>query len=106
MGGALRTTSRLARASTPTHSGSALEDLEPKPFRVTVAEEMNTTTRVDNFRKLVQAKIRRHSDAGEEAGQRRLAHLDLCCAIVGEDEKGDFSPPSWKKFQPARLARF
>jgi 5-methyltetrahydrofolate--homocysteine methyltransferase len=62
-------------------------DLEPKPL--IVAEEMNTTTRVDHFRKLVQGK-----KYGEILGlAKRLVNdgshmLDLCCAIVGEDEKG------------------
>ena len=62
-------------------------DLEPKPL--IVAEEMNTTTRVDHFRKLVQGK-----KYDEILGlAKRLVNdgshmLDLCCAIVGEDEKG------------------
>ncbi len=62
-------------------------DLEPKPL--VVAEEMNTTTRVDHFRKLVQGK-----KYDEILGlAKRLVNdgshmLDLCCAIVGEDEKG------------------
>ena len=65
-------------------------DLEPKPL--IVAEEMNTTTRVDHFRKLVQAK--KYDDILALA--KKLANegshmLDLCCAIVGEDEKGYIS---------------
>ncbi len=50
---------------------------------------MNTTTRVDHFRKLVQGK-----KYDEILGlAKRLVNdgshmLDLCCAIVGEDEKG------------------
>ena len=65
-------------------------DLEPKPL--IVAEEMNTTTRVDHFRKLVQAK--KYGDILSLA--KKLANegshmLDLCCAIVGEDEKGYIS---------------
>ena len=61
-------------------------DLEPKPL--IVAEEMNTTTRVDHFRKLVQA--RKYDDILRLA--KKLANegshmFDLCCAIVGEDEK-------------------
>ena len=65
-------------------------DLEPKPL--IVAEEMNTTTRVDHFRKLVQA--RKYDDILTLA--KKLANqgshmLDLCCAIVGEDEKGYIS---------------
>jgi len=62
-------------------------DLEPKPL--IVAEEMNTTTRVDHFRKLVQGK--KYDDILALA--KKLVNdgshmLDLCCAIVGEDEKG------------------
>src|SRR5271165_2300628 len=61
-------------------------DLEPKPL--VVAEEMNTTTRVEHFRKLVQGK-----KYDEILGlAKKLANdgshmLDLCCAIVGENEK-------------------
>src|SRR5579859_4031820 len=62
-------------------------DLEPKPL--VVAEEMNTTTRVEHFRKLVQG--RKYDEILALA--KRLVNdgshmLDLCCAIVGEDEKG------------------
>jgi 5-methyltetrahydrofolate--homocysteine methyltransferase len=62
-------------------------DLEPKPL--VVAEEMNTTTRVEHFRKLVQGK--KYDDILALA--KKLVNdgshmLDLCCAIVGEDEKG------------------
>jgi 5-methyltetrahydrofolate--homocysteine methyltransferase len=62
-------------------------DLEPKPL--IVAEEMNTTTRVEHFRKLVRDK--KYDDILALA--KRLVNegshmLDLCCAIVGEDEKG------------------
>jgi 5-methyltetrahydrofolate--homocysteine methyltransferase len=65
-------------------------DLEPKPL--IVAEEMNTTTRVDHFRRLVQAQ--KYDDILTLA--KKLANegshmLDLCCAIVGEDEKGYIS---------------
>jgi 5-methyltetrahydrofolate--homocysteine methyltransferase len=65
-------------------------DLEPKPL--IVAEEMNTTTRVEHFRNLVQGK-----KYDEILGlAKRLVNdgshmLDLCCAIVGEDEKGYIS---------------
>ena len=61
-------------------------DLDPKPL--IVAEEMNTTTRVEHFRNLVRGK--KHDDILALA--KRLVNdgshmLDLCCAIVGEDEK-------------------
>src|ERR1700674_604204 len=65
-------------------------DLEPKPL--IVAEEINTTTRVDHFRKLVQAK--KYDDILTLA--KKLANegshmIDLCCAIVDEDQKGYIS---------------
>src|ERR1700674_3239624 len=62
-------------------------DLDPKPL--VVAEEMNTTTRVEHFRNLVRGK--KYDDILALA--KKLVNdgshmLDLCCAIVGEDEKG------------------
>jgi len=65
-------------------------DLEPKPL--IVAEEMNTTTRVERFRNLVRAE--KYDDILALA--KKLVNdgshmLDLCCAIVGEDEKGYIS---------------
>jgi len=61
-------------------------DLEPKPL--IVAEEMNTTTRVEHFRNLVRGK--KYDDILALA--KKLVNdgshmLDLCCAVVGEDEK-------------------
>jgi 5-methyltetrahydrofolate--homocysteine methyltransferase len=62
-------------------------DLDPKPL--IVAEEMNTTTRVENFRNMVRGG--KYDDilalAKKLAGEGSHM-LDLCCAIVGEDEKG------------------
>ena len=65
-------------------------DLEPKPL--IVAEEMNTTTRLESFRNMVRG--------GDYDGILTLAKklvndgshmLDLCCAVVGEDEKAYMS---------------
>ena len=65
-------------------------DLEPKPL--IVAEEMNTTTRKAEFRELVQ---KGNYDAILALAKKLVnegSHmLDLCCAIVGEDEKGYIS---------------
>ncbi len=65
-------------------------DLDPKPL--IVAEEMNTTTRVEHFRNLVRSE---NYDAILALGKKLVnegSHmLDLCCAIVGEDEKGYMS---------------
>lgn len=65
-------------------------DLDPKPL--VVAEEMNTTTRLERFRNMVRggqyddilALAKKLSDEGSHV-------LDLCCAIVGEDEKAYMS---------------
>ncbi|MBV9610745.1 MAG: methionine synthase [Acidobacteria bacterium] len=62
-------------------------DLDPKPL--IVAEEMNTTTQKAQFRDLVRGE--KYDDILTMA--KRLVNegshmLDLCCAIVGEDEKG------------------
>lgn len=62
-------------------------DLDPKPL--IIAEEMNTTTRLEHFRNLVRG--RKYDDILALA--KKLVNdgshmLDLCCAIVGEDEKG------------------
>src|SRR6516225_9784724 len=65
-------------------------DLEPKPL--IVAEEMNTTTRVEAFRNLVRNKKYDDILALAKKLVNEGSHmLDLCCAIVGEDEKGYIS---------------
>jgi 5-methyltetrahydrofolate--homocysteine methyltransferase len=62
-------------------------DLEPKPL--IIAEEMNTTTRVEHFRNLVRAKKNDEILALAKKLVNDGSHmLDLCCAIVAEDEKG------------------
>src|SRR5438309_219535 len=61
-------------------------DLEPKPL--IVAEEMNTTTRVESFRNLVRSGDYDEILALAKKLVNEGSHmLDLCCAIVGEDEK-------------------
>jgi 5-methyltetrahydrofolate--homocysteine methyltransferase len=61
-------------------------DLEPKP--IIVAEEMNTTTRVEHFRNLVRNQNYDEILALSKRLVNEGSHmLDLCCAIVGEDEK-------------------
>jgi 5-methyltetrahydrofolate--homocysteine methyltransferase len=65
-------------------------DLEPKPL--IIAEEMNTTTRVEHFRNLVRAK--KYDDIlalAKKLAAEGSHMLDLCCAIVGEDEKAYIS---------------
>jgi 5-methyltetrahydrofolate--homocysteine methyltransferase len=62
-------------------------DLDPKPL--IVAEEMNTTTRVEHFRSLVRGRKYDEILALAKRLVNEGSHmLDLCCAIVGEDEKG------------------
>lgn len=59
---------------------------------VVVAEEMNTTTRVENFKNLVRAAKYDDILALSKKLVSEGSHmLDLCCAIVGEDEKGYMS---------------
>jgi len=77
---------KLTAAASSAYTSVPL-DLDPKPL--IVAEEMNTTTRVEHFRNLVRAG--KYDDILTLA--KRLVNegshmLDLCCAIVGEDEKG------------------
>ena len=69
-------------------SAFSVVPLEVDGQPVIVAEEMNTTTRVEHFKNMVKA--------GDYDGILALAKklaaegsqmLDLCCAIVGEDEK-------------------
>ena len=65
-------------------------DLDPKPL--IVAEEMNTTTRVEHFKNMVRTQ----DYDGILTLAKKLVNegshmLDLCCAIVGEDEKGYIS---------------
>jgi 5-methyltetrahydrofolate--homocysteine methyltransferase len=62
--------------------------LEADAQPVIIAEEMNTTTRLDTFRNMVRGG----DYDGILAMAKRLAGegsqmLDLCCAIVGEDEQ-------------------
>jgi 5-methyltetrahydrofolate--homocysteine methyltransferase len=62
-------------------------DLDPKPL--IVAEEMNTTTRVEAFRNMVRGG--KYDDIlalAKKLSAEGSHMLDLCCAIVGEDEKG------------------
>ncbi len=61
-------------------------DLDPKPL--IVAEEMNATTRVATFRNLLQeGKYDDILALAKKLASEGSHMLDLCCAIVGEDEK-------------------
>src|SRR2546421_5904312 len=62
-------------------------DLDPKPL--IVAEEMNTTTRVEHFKNMVrEGKYDDILALAKKLVGEGSHMLDLCCAIVGEDEKG------------------
>ena len=65
-------------------------DLDPKPL--IVAEEMNTTTRVEHFKNMVRGGKYDDILALAKKLVAEGSHmLDVCCAIVGEDEKGYIS---------------
>jgi len=63
--------------------------LEADAQPIVIAEEMNTTTRLDTFRNMVRAQ---DYDGILSMANRLVGEgsqmLDLCCAIVGEDEMG------------------
>jgi 5-methyltetrahydrofolate--homocysteine methyltransferase len=62
-------------------------DLDPKPL--IVAEEMNTTTRVEAFKNMVrEGKYDDILALAKKLVAEGSHMLDLCTAIVGEDEKG------------------
>ena len=68
-------------------SAFASQTLEADAQPIIIAEEMNTTTRLEHFRNMVRAQ----DYDGILALAKRLVTegsqmLDLCCAIVGEDE--------------------
>src|SRR5579859_7602677 len=65
-------------------------ELDGQP--VVVAEEMNTTTRVEHFKNLVrEGKYDDILALSKKLVSEGSHMLDLCCAIVGEDEKGYMS---------------
>jgi 5-methyltetrahydrofolate--homocysteine methyltransferase len=70
-------------------SAFSAQPLEADAQPIIIAEEMNTTTRLEYFRNMVRAQ----DYDGILALAKRLVGegsqmLDLCCAIVGEDEMG------------------
>ncbi len=87
---ALRGVTPAPRAVTPQSvAASAFSALllEADAQPIVIAEEMNTTTRLEHFRNMVRAQ----DYDGILALAKRLVGegsqmLDLCCAIVGEDE--------------------
>jgi 5-methyltetrahydrofolate--homocysteine methyltransferase len=70
-------------------SAFSAQPLEADAQPIVIAEEMNTTTRLEHFRNMVRAG---DYDGILALAKRLVAEgsqmLDLCCAIVGEDEVG------------------
>lgn len=88
---ALKGVTAARRNSTPQSvaaSAFSAVPLETNGQPVIIAEEMNTTTRLEHFRNMVRAG---DYDGILALAKRLVAEgsqmLDLCCAIVGEDEK-------------------
>jgi 5-methyltetrahydrofolate--homocysteine methyltransferase len=80
---------RLVTPQSVAASAFSAISLEADAQPIVIAEEMNTTTRLETFRNMVRS--------GDYDGILALAKrlvgegsqmLDLCCAIVGEDEVG------------------
>jgi 5-methyltetrahydrofolate--homocysteine methyltransferase len=79
---------RTVKAQSVAASAFSALPLEAEAQPIVIAEEMNTTTRRDVFRNMVRAEdydgilalAKRLVDEGSQM-------LDLCCAIVGEDEQ-------------------
>ena len=90
--GPLKPASRSVKPHSEASSAYASVPLELDGQPVVVAEEMNTTTRVEHFRNLVRAAKYDDILALSKKLVAEGSHmLDLCCAIVGEDEKGYMS---------------
>jgi 5-methyltetrahydrofolate--homocysteine methyltransferase len=70
-------------------SAYSAQPLEADAQPIIIAEEMNTTTRLETFRNMVRAE---DYDGILTMAKRLVGEgsqmLDLCCAIVGEDEVG------------------
>jgi 5-methyltetrahydrofolate--homocysteine methyltransferase len=70
-------------------SAFSAQPLEADAQPIVIAEEMNTTTRLETFRNMVRAE---DYDGILTLAKRLVGEgsqmLDLCCAIVGEDEVG------------------
>ena len=89
---ALRGVTPAPRAVVPQSvaaSAFSAQPLEADAQPIVIAEEMNTTTRLEHFRNMVRAG---DYDGILAFAKRLVAEgsqmLDLCCAIVGEDEVG------------------
>src|SRR3954471_8378907 len=89
---ALRPAVRNVKPRSEAASAYSSVPLELDGQPVVVAEEMNTTTRVEHFKNLVrEAKYDDILALSKKLTAEGSHMLDLCCAIVGEDEKGYMS---------------
>ena len=79
---------RAVEAQSVAASAFSAQTLEADAQPIIIAEEMNTTTRLDTFRNMVRDQ---DYDGILTMAKRLVGEgsqmLDLCCAIVGEDEK-------------------
>jgi 5-methyltetrahydrofolate--homocysteine methyltransferase len=80
---------RLVKPQSVAASAFSVQTLEADAQPIVIAEEMNTTTRLETFRNMVRAQ---DYDGILTLAKRLVGEgsqmLDLCCAIVGEDEAG------------------
>ena len=85
----LRPAPRVVTPQSVAASAFSAQPLEADAQPIVIAEEMNTTTRLEHFRNMVRAQ---DYDGILALAKRLVAEgsqmLDLCCAIVGEDEVG------------------
>jgi 5-methyltetrahydrofolate--homocysteine methyltransferase len=79
----------LVKPQSVAASAFSVQTLEADAQPIVIAEEMNTTTRLETFRNMVRAQ---DYDGILTLAKRLVGEgsqmLDLCCAIVGEDEAG------------------
>src|SRR5207248_8485423 len=88
----LRPAARNVKPRSEASSAYSSVPLELDGQPVVVAEEMNTTTRVEHFKNFVRGGKYDDILALSKKLVAEGSHmLDLCCAIVGEDEKGYIS---------------
>jgi 5-methyltetrahydrofolate--homocysteine methyltransferase len=80
---------RSVKPQSVASSAFSAQPLEADAQPIVIAEEMNTTTRLETFRNMVRAQ---DYDGILTMAKRLVGEgsqmLDLCCAIVGEDEVG------------------
>ena len=82
----LRPAPRVVTPQSVAASAFSAQPLEADAQPIVIAEEMNTTTRLEHFRNMVRAQ---DYDGILALAKRLVAEgSQMCCAIVGEDEVG------------------